>query len=133
MMSEEALQRAVAQLLDRLGLLWCHVPNESKRSKAQGGRLKAQGMKRGVPDVLIFEEWQRGAECDVVSCQCLGLRSGNNVAIELKVPGKYPTQDQKAWLASLTERDFLTAVCRDMDEVIAVLKHVRPRNGRRIQ
>lgn len=34
---------------------WLHVPNEGKRSPRAGARLKAEGMKPGAPDVLIFK------------------------------------------------------------------------------
>jgi hypothetical protein len=135
-MSEEQLQRAVAQLLDRLGWLYCHVPNGGARDARTGAKLKGQGVKRGVPDVLIFEEWQRLGECCASTppgCPVCPRCYGKDIAIELKVPGRYPTAEQNAWLADLEERGALVDVCRDMDEVLAVLKHVRPRNGRRIQ
>jgi hypothetical protein len=108
-------RRAVASLLYRLGWLWRPVPN--------GG-------------FLIFEEWQRLGECCASTppgCPVCPRCYGKDIAIELKVPGRYPTAEQNAWLADLEERGALVDVCRDMDEVLAVLKHVRPRNGRRIQ
>ena len=30
-----------------------HIPNEGKRSRATGGRLRAEGLKKGVPDVCL--------------------------------------------------------------------------------
>lgn len=52
--SEAEFQRKVAMSLDYLGLCWCHVPNGGARSKATGAELKRQGVKRGMPDCLIF-------------------------------------------------------------------------------
>lgn len=56
--SEAELQTAVAVYLDdleRLGqLVWFHPPNGSKRTKRAGDKLKAQGMKAGEPDCVIF-------------------------------------------------------------------------------
>lgn len=44
----------LATWLDVIGLVWCHVPNGGVRNPIAGARLKAQGVKPGVPDVLIF-------------------------------------------------------------------------------
>jgi hypothetical protein len=120
-MAESGLQLATAQILDLLGWLWCHVPNEGKRSKAYGGRLKAEGMKRGVPDVLIFEDY------------IWGKQLGHGVAIELKSESGTTTPEQRDWLDALDERGWLVSVCRTMDQVCAVLKRVNPENGRRFE
>lgn len=128
-MTEEAFQRAVAMTLDAMGWLWCHVPNGGARDARTGAKLKGQGVKRGVPDVLIFERYDTRVHPTINSNMD---RIGKDVAIELKVGNNKPTTEQRAWLASLEERGALVAVCRNMDEVLAVLKHVRPMNGRRI-
>ena len=55
--SEEMIQIAVAQFLD-LALpndaVWFHVPNGGQRHGAVAGKLKAQGVKPGVPDIFIL-------------------------------------------------------------------------------
>lgn len=55
-MSEEQLQLATASVLDDLMerdlLFWFHPPN-APRSKITGGKLKAAGMKAGVPDCVV--------------------------------------------------------------------------------
>ena len=33
--------------------LMYHIPNEGKRSRATGGRLRAEGLKAGVPDICL--------------------------------------------------------------------------------
>lgn len=33
-----------------------HIPNEGKRSKVTGGRLKALGLKSGVPDLFVCRQ-----------------------------------------------------------------------------
>lgn len=53
--TEAAFQATIARHLNLSGALWCHVPNEARRSAALGANLKRQGMKKGVPDILIFE------------------------------------------------------------------------------
>lgn len=77
-----------------------HVPNEGKRSKIAGARLKAQGLKSGVPDV------------------CLPTAHGGYIGlyIEMKVKPNKPTENQKQWLRKLREQGHLTAVCYSWEE-----------------
>lgn len=77
-----------------------HIPNEGKRSKATGGRLKAQGLKSGVPDV------------------CLPTAHGGYIGlyIEMKVKPNRPTENQKKWLRTLRAVGHLTAVAYDWEE-----------------
>lgn len=114
---ESRLQEAVALLLDLHGWRWCHVPNEGKRGKAEAARLKGEGVKAGVPDALVFEAWDEGF----------------GVAIELKAGRNKPTAEQEKWLADLEERGWLTGVARSVDEAQAILRLVRPVNGRRMR
>lgn len=80
--------------------LMYHIPNEGKRSKATGGRLKAQGLKSGVPDV------------------CLPTAHGGYIGlyIEMKVKPNRPTENQKNWLRALRVAGHLTAVAYDWEE-----------------
>ena len=48
-------QIRLAAYLDRLGVLWCHVPNERITTKIRGARLKAAGVKAGCPDCIVFQ------------------------------------------------------------------------------
>ena len=34
-------------------LLMYHIPNEGKRSRSTGARMKAEGLKPGVPDICL--------------------------------------------------------------------------------
>lgn len=56
---EDALHIAVAQFLN-LALprdaCWTTVEHGSKRTKAEAGKLKAKGVKPGVPDIIIFHK-----------------------------------------------------------------------------
>ncbi|KKK91125.1 hypothetical protein LCGC14_2716110 [marine sediment metagenome] len=55
--SEFDLQKAVVQFLEialPLEAVFFHVPNGEKRSKATAGKLKAMGVKPGVPDIFIL-------------------------------------------------------------------------------
>ena len=77
-------------------LRWLHhVPNGGLRSKAVAARLKAAGVKAGVPDL------------------CLPVPRGgyHGLYIELKVGRNKPTEHQRAWLDHLTEAGYSTQVC----------------------
>lgn len=80
--------------------LMYHVPNEGKRSAAMGARLKAEGLKAGVPDV------------------CLPTAHGGYIGlyIEMKVKPNKPTEQQKQWLRDLRGAGHFTAVCYSWEE-----------------
>ena len=109
---ETDFQKTLARFLDQYGVVWCHVANERQTSikQARGGRyyspegnkLKSMGVKKGVPDVMIFEP--HGG--------FVGL------AIELKVGSNKPTDEQKWWLAKLRESGWMTMWSNDLDDVI---------------
>ena len=104
---EDGLTFAVADYLDLQGWLYTHFPAGEKRHPKTGAKLKKLGLKRGVPDMLIFEQWGYDGQ----------VYSGFGVAIELKSPGKYPTKEQREWLAALKARGWSTHVCRTIHEV----------------
>ena len=80
--------------------LMYHIPNEGKRSAAMGARLKAEGLKAGVPDV------------------CLPTAHGGYIGlyIEMKVKPNKPTEQQKQWLRDLRGAGHFTAVCYTWEE-----------------
>ncbi|WP_294749997.1 VRR-NUC domain-containing protein [uncultured Ruminococcus sp.] len=82
-----------------LGLMY-HIPNEGKRSAVTGARLKAQGLKSGVPDV------------------CLPTAHGGYIGlyIEMKVRPNKPTENQKQWLRALRGAGHFTAVAYTWEE-----------------
>jgi len=99
--SEGDLQKVIAKLLDSMGFCWLHAPNEGRRSPRFGARLKAEGMKKGVPDILIFDLM---------------------VAIELKYGKNKCTPEQTEWLEKLEALGWGTAVCYTVQEVLDVLE-----------
>jgi len=128
---EEQFQRSVAELLDNLGWLWWHTPNGGWRTKAEAGRFRAAGVKAGVADVIIAETWvyQPGYSRFVGRI----AHSGYMIAIELKAGKNTTTKAQRDWLADVRAHGWLTAVCHNMDEVMAVCRMVMPANGRRLR
>ena len=77
-------------------ILLHHIPNGGHRSKATAGRLKAEGVKSGVPDI------------------CLPVPRGgfHGLYIELKrVSGNQPTKHQKEWISTLERGGYKAVVC----------------------
>lgn len=73
-----------------------HVPNEGKRTKTTGARLKREGLRQGYPDILL----------DVPRSGYHGLR------IELKRrKGSTITSDQKKWIIKLNKQGYAAAFC----------------------
>lgn len=77
------------------GLLLYHVPNGGKRDKATAAVLKRQGVKAGVPDIMLP-----------------AARAGyHGLYIELKAGENTTTKKQKEWLEYLRQQGYYTAVC----------------------
>ncbi len=107
---ESVIQMAVARYLDHLGVLWTHCPNGGQRSIVTAKRLRAEGLKAGVPDILIFTRPPK-------------VVPARGAAIELKrEKGGRLSPDQKQWLKDLEDNGWVTAVCCGLDEALAVLK-----------
>lgn len=120
--TERTEQVKLAKYLDSLGVLWCHVPNEGhggygKGAQIKGARLRAEGLKSGVPDVLIFDS------CEVQEDGEALPHSG--CAIELKrQKGGRVSESQKRWLVDLKRRGWFTAVCNGFDEARKVVERL---------
>lgn len=82
-----------------------HTPNGGQRSKATAARLKAAGVKRGVPDICLPRPKHGYA----------------GLYIEMKVEPNKPTKDQKEWLEYLAIVGYKTAVCYCADAAIKVI------------
>ena len=84
-----------------------HVPNGGKRDAATAARLKAAGVKPGVPDIAL----------DVPRGRHHGLR------IELKYGKNKPTPNQQEWLDHLNASGYRAVVCYGADEAIDEIKN----------
>lgn len=76
------------------------IPNGGARHPATGKRMKAEGVKRGVPD--IFLPVARGAY--------------HGLFIELKVPGGRVTPEQEEWRMRLLEQGYLHHVAYGFED-----------------
>lgn len=72
-----------------------HIPNEGKRSAVLGNMMKAEGLRRGVPDLFL-----------AVPC---GKFSG--LWLEMKSEKGRPTPDQMEYLMLLTKAGYDSHVC----------------------
>jgi hypothetical protein len=108
MRAEEQLQRSVVQLLalyEARGLLaYCHVPNGGWRTPAEAGIFRAMGVRRGVPDLLL---WTPG---------------GKSFGVELKAGRGKESDAQALWRSTLETLGHRVYVCWSIDEVEAVLR-----------
>jgi hypothetical protein len=53
---EHDIQKAICQYLDMRKVCYWAVPNGGNRSKREAGRLKAEGVKAGVPDITVIND-----------------------------------------------------------------------------
>jgi hypothetical protein len=106
--TEEVEQVALAQFLDLYFRdNWFHVPNGGLRNKAEGGKLKAQGVKAGVLDNWIVRP----------------VKGTPGVIIELKrVRGGVTSPDQKRWIETLTNFGWICRVCAGADMAIKFVR-----------
>ena len=87
--------------------LMFHIPNEGKRSWMTGGRMKAEGLKSGVPD--IFLPVPRG--------------EFHGLFVEMKrTKGGTVSDCQKLWLHDLQKQGYCAAVCRGWCEAAECIK-----------
>ena len=84
-----------------------HVPNGGSRNRAEAVRLKAQGVKPGVPDL------------------CLPVAKGgyHGLYIELKrLKGGRLSQDQAKWLESLSRGGYLATICSGWEQAAQIIQ-----------
>ena len=102
---------SVAELLD-----WILVPPAifttfpagwGKLIKATAGRLYASGMKKGMPDILVFDKF--------------GVAPLTVIGIELKVGANSVSSAQRTMFARLQTLGIRVYVCRSQEDVVAAL------------
>lgn len=71
------------------------IPNGGLRNKAVAGKMKAEGVKAGVPDIFLP----------------VPMRVDPGLFIEMKIKPNRTTQNQERWLRKLSERGYLCLVC----------------------
>ena len=83
------------------------IPNGGKRSKSEAARMKAAGVKAGVPD--MFLPVARGGS--------------HGLYIELKrIKSGRVSAEQLAWMDELTREGYTCAVCHGWEEARKVIQ-----------
>jgi len=90
--------------MPELDLLF-HIPNGGKRDITTAKRLKAEGVKAGVPDI------------------CLPCPKGkyHGLYIELKTGKNKTTETQDKWLTELSRQGYKTAVCYGWEKASEII------------
>lgn len=81
------------------------VPNGMFTTKASAGKAKAEGLKSGVPDLIL----------PVPANGYIGM------AIEMKVGKNKPTENQLWWLKSLAKYGWYCTVCWSYEDAVEAL------------
>lgn len=83
------------------------VPNAAKRSPRLAAYMKAEGLKAGVPDLMLP----------------VARQGYHGLFIEMKRPKKYSVSDeQKQWIADLQAQGYKAVVCAGFDAAWGVLR-----------
>jgi hypothetical protein len=82
------------------------VPNGGARDVITGSRLKAEGVRRGTPDLMLT--WP--------ALGCHGFFA------EMKVGSNKPSPEQREFLSHLISAGYRAIVCYSADEAIAEIK-----------
>lgn len=100
-MSEHDDQAALFQWAEAMFSVWPElrllhaIPNGGFRGKATAAKLKAEGVKAGIPDVML--PIPRGGY--------------HGLYIEMKFGHNKPRPEQLAWLAELARQGYAAVVC----------------------
>jgi hypothetical protein len=86
------------------------VPNAGKRSVVHGGRMKAEGLSAGFPDIFCF----------------VPNKEYHGLAMEMKVGKNKPTVKQLEWLKRLEAQGYATFIVYSATEAIKVLEDYLP-------
>jgi hypothetical protein len=86
--------------------LMFHIPNGGKRCKTTAKRLKAEGVKAGVPDI----------------CLPVSRGSYHGLYIEMKkLKGNKATKNQNEWIEKLRKQGYAALVCYGWEEASNVI------------
>jgi len=112
-LEQAALVKELFFSLPKVAALIYHVPNGGQRHKAVAAKLKEQGVKAGVPDLVLP--------------MARGGYFGLYLEFKATPPNAAPVSpSQHAWLRQLSEQGYLAIVCRGhfdaMEQIRAYLR-----------
>ena len=91
------------------------VPNGGHRHKATAARLKAEGVRRGVPDV----------------CLPVARSGAHGLYIELKSEHGKVTSEQRGWIRALRRQGYVAEVCHGWESARSMIEHYLAEGPRR--
>ena len=87
--------------------LMYHIPNEGRRSRSTGRRMRSQGLRRGVPDI----------------CLPVARKGFHALYIELKrTKGGTVSDYQRGWIAALEDAGNKAVVCKGWNAAADVIE-----------
>lgn len=87
------------------------IPNGGGRSRAEAGRLKAEGVKRGVSDLFV----------------AFPVAPQHGLYIEMKAQGGKVSDEQSKWIQRSRELGYAAHVCWTADEAFSIWRaYVEP-------
>ena len=92
-----------------------HIPNGGKRNIVTAKRLKAEGVKAGVPD--LFLPVPRGGF--------------HGLFIEMKAGKTKTTKKQDAWITDLRQQGYKAVVCYGCEQAMKEIKEYLFKNAKR--
>lgn len=105
---EDQEQLALVNWLRMKGIRFHHSPNGGHRHKATAGKMKAQGVSAGFPDLMIFPAVGTGLPV---------------LFIELKrQKGGRVSEHQQEWLSYLQSAGYRAKVCHGFSEARAFIE-----------
>lgn len=116
--SESNFQKSAIRLVRSLApcdpRLVTHIPNGGQRTIMAGARLKAEGVVKGYPDIMVFHPKQ------AYSVPVVHAFTG--LAVELKVWPNKPKPEQEEVHELLRSQGWHVAVCYGLGEVEQVTR-----------
>lgn len=113
--SESNFQKSAIKLVRSIAKcdprLVTHIPNGGQRTIMAGARLKAEGVVKGYPDIMVFSYKWMGLEDHMCG-----------LALELKVWPNKPSPEQEALHALLEGQGWRVAVCYSLEAVEQVTR-----------
>jgi len=112
-------QIALVRALRRSRLVFAAVPNGGYRLRSEAVNLKASGVRRGFPDMLIFSTPERPNGGHTPSLKFIG------VALEMKRVGSVPSDvsaEQRSWLSKLEGLGWARIVGNGAEDALQKLR-----------
>ena len=125
--TESAFQKSAIRLVRSVAKcdprLVTHIPNGGQRTIMAGARLKAEGVVKGYPDIMVFSEGFHAGrdEADKWLDEVRG-NMARGLALELKVWPNKPKPEQEELHDLLQRQGWRVAVCYGLGEVEQVTR-----------